>query len=166
MHFHRSYALIVSLTCKATVWVQAMLAAWKPHMLFVQYNFGACYTQGALYAETTVAQELLAHHWFTLAYAPKLSLFSSMLGVYQRQVHTTRGATLHHVSLSHQMCTTWASIMVYHMRAHEQWLTRSKEEAGRYDRAFQTKDPATEAPPLIVSTCPIWQTPEVSSQEF
>ena len=30
-------------------------------------------------------------------------------------------------------------MMVYRMRAHEQWLNRSKEEAGRlYDRAFQS----------------------------
>ena len=95
MHCHRAYALIVSLSCKATAWVHAMLAAWKPHMLSVRYNFRASCVQGALCAKATMAQALLAHHLFTLAYAPKLSLFSSLLGVYQRQVRTIGGATLH-----------------------------------------------------------------------
>ena len=42
MHSHGSYALIVSLSCQVTAWVQAMLAAWKPHMLSVRKNFRAC----------------------------------------------------------------------------------------------------------------------------
>ena len=46
---------------------------------------------------------------------------------------------MHHMSLSHQRHTTWASVMVYRMRAHEQWLNRSMEEAGGlYDSAFQS----------------------------
>ena len=60
-----------------------MLAVWKPHMLSVPYNGRASCIEGALYAKATMAQELLAHHSFTLTYAPKLSLFSS---VYQPQV--------------------------------------------------------------------------------
>ena len=78
MHCHRAYTLIVSLSCKATAWMHAMLAAWKPHMLSVRYNFRASCVQGALCAKATMAQALLAHHSFTLAYAPKLSLFSSL----------------------------------------------------------------------------------------
>ena len=86
-----------------------------------------------------MARALLAHHSFTLAYARKLSLFSSLLGVYQRQVPTVRGATLHDMSMFHRRYTTWASMMVYRMRAHGQWLNRSMEEVGRlYDRAFHS----------------------------
>ena len=82
---------------------------------------------------------LLTHHSFTLAYAPKLSLFSSLLGVYRRQVRTIGGVTLHHMSMSHQRYTAWASMMVYRMRAHEQWLNRSMEEAARLnDRASRS----------------------------
>ena len=109
MHCHRSYALIVSLSRKVTARVQAMLAAWKPDMLSVRYNFCASCVPGALNAKATAAQELPAHHSFTLAYAPKLSLFSSLLGVYQRQVRTMGGgdtapyvpipSEVHHVGL-------------------------------------------------------------------
>ena len=139
MHCHRAYALIVSLSRKATAWVHAILAAWKSHMLSVRYNFRASCVRGALYAKVTMVHVLLAHHSFTLAHVPKLSLFSSLLGVYQRQVHTIRGATVHHMSLSHQRYTTWASMMVYRKRAHEQWLNKSMEEAGMlYNTAFQS----------------------------
>ena len=66
-------------------------------------------------------------------------MFSSLLGVYRRQLRTIGGAILQHMSLSHQRYTTWASMMVYRMRAHEQLLNRSMEEVGRrYDRAFQS----------------------------
>ena len=53
-------------------------------MLSVRYNFRASRVQGALCAKVNMALTLLAHHSFTLACAPKLSLFSSLLGVYQR----------------------------------------------------------------------------------
>ena len=60
-------------------------------------------------------------------------------GLPATSTHYKGGATLHHMALSHQRYTTWASMMVYRMRAHEQWLNRSTEEAGiLYDRAFQS----------------------------
>ena len=68
-----------------------MQAAWKPHMLFVRYSSRASRFPGALCAKATMPQALLAHHSFTLAYAPKLSLFFSLLGVYQRQVRAIGG---------------------------------------------------------------------------
>ena len=137
--WHTSYALIVSLSCKTTASVHAMLAAWKPHMLRVPYNCRASCVQGALYAKAAAFQALLAHHWFTPAYAPKLSLFSFLLGVYQQQVRTIEAAILHHMSLSHHGHTMWSSMMVYRMRAHEYWLSTPMEQTGRlYDRAFHT----------------------------
>ena len=52
---------------------------------------------------------------------------------------TIAGAALHHMSMSHQRYTTWASMMVYRMRAHEQCLNTSMEEAGKlYNRAFHS----------------------------
>ena len=38
---HRCQTLVVSLSCKATAWVRAMLAAWKPHMLSFREKFRA-----------------------------------------------------------------------------------------------------------------------------
>ena len=143
LRYYRSHTLVVSLSCKATAWVRAMLAAWKPNMLSVRYTFCASYVQGALCTKADMARALLTHHSFTLAYAPKFSLFSSLLGVYQRQVRTIGGATLHHMSMSHQRYIEWASMMVYRMRAHEQWLNRSMEEAARlYNRAFRSTGPS------------------------
>ena len=57
---------------------------------------------GGLCAKANMARAVLAHHSFTLAYAPKLSLFSSLVGVYELQVRTIGGATLRHISMSHQ----------------------------------------------------------------
>ena len=103
---HNAYAVIVSLFYKARAWVHAMLAVWKPHMLSVKYNHRASCVQSSLYAQATMAQVLLVHHSFTSAYPPKLSLFSSLLGAYHRQVRTIGGATLHHMSLSHRTYIT------------------------------------------------------------
>ena len=108
-------------------------------MLSAQYNFCASCIQGAMCAKADMALALLAHHSFALAYAPKVSLFSSLLWVYQGQVRTIAGATLHHMSMCHQKYATWAYMMVYRMRAHKQWLNRSMEEAGRlYHGVFQS----------------------------
>ena len=56
-------------------------------------------------------------------------------GVYQCKTRTIGGATLHHASMSHQKYMTRASMMIYRIRAHEQWLHICMTVAERLYRA-------------------------------
>ena len=78
-----------------------------------------------------MARALLAYHTCTLSYLPMLTLITTLLGVYHRQARTIGGATLHHASMSHHKYMTWASMMIYRIRAHEQWHHTCMTEAER-----------------------------------
>ena len=88
-----------------------------------------------MHAKMNMARALLTYHNYTLSYLPTLKLATTLLGVYQRQTRTIGGATLHHASMSHLKYMTWASMMAYRMRAHEQWLRTCMGEAERLYRA-------------------------------
>ena len=88
-----------------------------------------------MHAKMHMARALLTYHNYTLSYLPTLKLATTLLGVYQRQTRTIGGATLHHASMSHQKYMTWASMMAYRMRAHEQWLRTCMGEVERLYRA-------------------------------
>ena len=59
------------------------------------------------------------------AYTSTYSLIHVLWGVYRRQVCTIGGATLYMVSMSHQRYVAWATICMYCMRGHEEWLHAS-----------------------------------------
>ena len=69
--------------------------------------------------------DLLGFHSFTLSYTSTYSLIHVLWGVNQRQVSTIGEATLHMVSMSHQRYVAWATMCMYCMRGHEQWLRAS-----------------------------------------
>ena len=132
---YRSYTLLLHMACKTTVWLRAMVSAWRAPMLSARYLFRTSCFQGAMHAKMHMARALLTYHNYTLSYLPTLKLATTLLGVYQRQTRTIGGATLHHASMSHQKYMTWASMMAYRMRAHEQWLRTCMGEAERLYRA-------------------------------
>ena len=132
---HRSHTLFLHMACKTTVWLRAMVLAWRAPLLSARYLFRTSCFQGAMHAKVNMARALLAYHTYTLSYLPTLTLITTLLGVYQRQTRTIGGATLHHASMSHQKYMTWASMMIYRIRAHEQWLHTCMTEAERLYRA-------------------------------
>ena len=132
---HRSYTLSLHMASKTTVWLRAMVLAWRAPLLSARYLFRTSCFQSAMHAKVNVARALLTYHIYTLSYLPTLTLITTLLGVYQRQTRTIGGATLHHASMSHQKYMTWASMMIYRIRAHEQWLHTCMTEAERLYRA-------------------------------
>ena len=132
---HRSHTLFLHMACKTTVWLRAMVSAWRAPLLSARYLFRTSCFQGAMHAKVNMARALLAYHTYTLSYLPTLTLITTLLGVYQRQTRTIRGATVHHASMSHQKYMTWSSMMIYRIRAHEQWLHTCMTEAERLYRA-------------------------------
>ena len=123
------------MACKTTVWLRAMVSAWRAPLLSARYLFRTSCFQGAMHAKVNMARALLAYHTYTLSYLPTLTLITTLLGVYQRQTRTIGGATLHHASMSHQKYMTWASMMIYRIRAYEQWLHTCMTEVERLYRA-------------------------------
>ena len=112
-----------------------MVSAWRAPLPSARYLLRTSCIQGAMQAKVNMARALLAYHTYTLSYLPTLTLTTTFLGVYQRQARTIGGATLHHASMSHQKCMTWASMTIYRIRAHEQWLHTCMTEAKRLSRA-------------------------------
>ena len=133
---HRCHTLFfLHMGCKTTVWLRAMVSAWRAPLLSARYLFRTSCFQGAMHAKVNMARALLAYHTYTLSYLPTLTLITTLVAVYQRQTRTMGGATMHHASMSHQKYMTWASMMIYPIRAHEQWLHTCMTEAGRLYRA-------------------------------
>ena len=113
---YRSYTLLLHMACKTTVWLRAMVSAWRAPLLSARYLFRTSCFQGAMHAKMNIARALLTSHNYTLSYLPTLKLATTLLGVYQHQTCTIGGATLHHASMSHQKYMAWASMMAYRMR--------------------------------------------------
>ena len=65
---------------------------------------------------------MLRLHSYAHSYLPTLSLHVQLCAVYTRQVQTIGGAILHHLATAHQRYINWATMVVYSMRAHNQWL--------------------------------------------
>ena len=89
---------------------------------FLLHSF---FVEATLHRKERMAADLLAFHSFTLSYTLTSSLIHVLWGVYRRQVSTIGGATLHMVSMSHQKYVAWATMCMYYMRGHEQWLRAS-----------------------------------------
>ena len=88
-----------------------------------------------MHAKMNMARALLTYHNYTLSCLPTFKPATTLPGVYHRQIRTIGGATMHHASMSHQKYMTWASMMAYRMRAHEQWLRMCMGEAEHLYRA-------------------------------
>ena len=132
---HRSHTVFLHMACKTTVWLRAMVSAWRAPLLSARYLFRTSCFQAAMHAKVNMAGALLAYHTYTLSYPPTLTLITTLLGMYRRRTRTIGGATLHHASISHQKYMTWASMMIYCILAHEQWLHTCMTEAARLYRA-------------------------------
>ena len=83
------------------------------------------FIEATLHRKQRMATDLLAFHSFSPLYTSTHSLIHELWGVYQRQVSTIGGATLHMVSMSHQKYVVWATMCVYYLRGHEHWLRKS-----------------------------------------
>ena len=85
-----------------------------------------------------MATDVLAFHSFTLSYTSVYSFIHVLWGVQRRQVYIIGWATLHMVSMSHQRYVAWATMCMYCMRGHEQWLRASLASVeGLYNISFR-----------------------------
>ena len=99
--------------------------AWRCPVRLTRFLMLSSLVEAALHQNERRAADLLAFHSLTLSYTPTYSLIHMLWGVYHRQVATIAGATLHMISMSHQKYATWATMVVYCMRGHEQRLRTS-----------------------------------------
>ena len=68
LHAHyRSYTLLIHMACKTTVWLRAMVSAWRAPLLSARYLFRTSCFQGAMHAKMNMARALLTYHNYTLS---------------------------------------------------------------------------------------------------
>ena len=79
---HRSHTLFLHMACKNTVWLCAMVSAWRAPLLSARDLFRTSCFQGAMHAKVNMARALLAYHTYTLSYLPMLTLITTLLRVY------------------------------------------------------------------------------------
>ena len=122
---HREHVVIISLSHKVTTWRREVTTAWMRPVRLARFLLRSSFIEATLHHKERMAADLLAFHSFTLSYTSAYSLIHVLWGVYRRQVSTIGGATLHMVSMSHQRYGAWATMCMYCMRGHEQWLRAS-----------------------------------------
>ena len=81
---YRSYTLLLHMASKTTVWLRALVSAWRAPLMSPRYLFRTSCFQGAMHAKMNMARALLTYHNYTLSYLPTLKLATTLLGVYRR----------------------------------------------------------------------------------
>ena len=119
---HGGHVVIVSLSHKVTVWRREVTAAWMRPVRLARFLLRSSFIEATLHHKERMAADQLAFHSFTLLYTSAYSLIHVLWGVYQRHISTIGGATLHMVSMSHRRYVAWATMCMYCMWGHEQWL--------------------------------------------
>ena len=56
---HRSHTLFLHMACKTTVWLHAMVSAWRAPLLSARYLFRTSCFKGAMHAKVNMARALL-----------------------------------------------------------------------------------------------------------